>query len=73
MSEPKTVTDLIASAMDIQEKRRPDSDPGDVTIEIQDDMSLVTIFQRNWIRGFGDSVETAAQSFYDWVERGEPN
>lgn len=40
-----TPDELINEIFKIQEARNPDADPGDITIDIQDDMPLVMVRQ----------------------------
>lgn len=66
-----TVTEQIRIAMSIQESRRPDTDPGDVDISVQDDSAACCVVQNNAVRGFGGTVEDAVEMFYQWVVDGE--
>lgn len=40
-----TPDELVAAIFKVQSERSPDSDPGDLTIEVQDDMPLVMVSQ----------------------------
>ena len=45
-----TPDELVTEIFRIQQERNPDGDPGDLTIEVQDDMPLVMVRQsRMWI------------------------
>lgn len=66
-----TVTEQIRIAMSIQDARRPDDDPGDVQITVQDDSALCCVLQHSMVRGVGESVEVAVEMFYQWVVQGE--
>jgi hypothetical protein len=50
-----TPDELIAEIFRIQEERNPDEDPGDITIDVQDDMPLVMVSQT-----ISSSAEAAA-------------
>jgi hypothetical protein len=43
-----TPDELVAEIFRIQNERNPDADPGDLTIEIQDDMPMVLVWQAKW-------------------------
>lgn len=71
MAEEMTATDWIRAAFGLQEKAHPDEDPGDVTIDVQDDSMACVIFQKGQIVGMGSTIEEAAERFYDEVLRGD--
>ena len=57
-----TPDELVTEIFRFQQKRNPDSDPGDLTIEVQDDMPLVMVRQsRMWIE--------ARESFSEHIAR----
>lgn len=59
---PATADSLIAALFAAQNQLRPDEDPGDVAIGVQDDMPLVTVVQRDTIIGFGGTVLEALEN-----------
>lgn len=42
-----TPDEIIKEGFRLQEKHDPDSDPGDLSIEVQDDMPMVAVYQDN--------------------------
>lgn len=61
-----TPDELVSEIFRIQNERGPDSDPGDLTIDIQDDMAMVLVFQYNWDMdgeplGMGTTIQAALE------------
>jgi hypothetical protein len=62
-----TPDELVAEIFRIQNERNPDSDPGDLTIEIQDDLPMVLVWQYHWNDedgqpfGMGASIQGALE------------
>lgn len=49
-----TPDEIIQEIFKIQQERNPDSDPGDMTITVQDDMPLVNVAQHLWESDYAD-------------------
>jgi hypothetical protein len=64
-----TPDELVAEIFRIQDERNPDADPGDLTIEIQDDIPMVLITQDTWTDindiwqplGMGTTIQAALE------------
>lgn len=61
-----TPDEIVSEIFRIQNERDPDSDPGDLTIDIQDDMAMVLVFQLNWQAdgeplGMGTTIQAALE------------
>jgi len=79
-----TPDELINEIFKIQEQRNPDVDPGDITIDVQDDMPLVMVRQTIYHKpGMpfaehimlaqgtpGDSIQEALENFLQEVKDG---
>lgn len=65
-----TPDELVNEILRIQNERNPDADPGDITINVQDDMPLCTVHQKNeWI-GMGDNLQHALENALNNVTDG---
>lgn len=63
-----TPDEIVSEIFKIQNEANPDADPGDLTIDIQDDMELVAIFQMSWDMeqrieplGMGKNIQAALE------------
>lgn len=78
-----TPDELVREIFRIQEERWPNDDPGDMQIDIQDDMPLVVVRQAYTYRGEnlspaeymaivqgvpGSSIQDALENYLKWVQ-----
>lgn len=67
---------MINEIFRIQNERDPESDPGDIVIDIQDDMPMTLVIQPskqsmlNPYLGIGDSIQAALEDALENVRRG---
>lgn len=54
-----TPDEKIAEIFRLREEYEPDADPGDITINIQDDTPMVNIYQRDQWIGVGGTLDSA--------------
>lgn len=82
-----TPDETVQEIFKLQLERNPDSDPGDLTITVQDDMPLVNVTQNVWesdhadktfsefitlAQGtFGPTIEEALNSFLKEVQQND--
>lgn len=70
-----TPDEIITEIFRIQEERRPDTDPGDIDISVQDDMPMVAIHQQSpearpfGQLAFGESIQEALENALANVKR----
>lgn len=65
-----TPDELVAAIFAVQNGRNPTGDPGDITIDIQDDSALHVVFQKNQIIGFGGSIQEALEAAFAAIAAG---
>ena len=79
MKSEMTPDELVAAIFKAQNKLRPDEDPGDLTITVQDDMPLVEVHNAGlekdqeeafgiFTHCFGDSIQYALENALDIYE-----
>lgn len=64
----KTPDELVAELFRLQNEKRPDDDPGDLTIDVQDDSAATFVYQRGHIVGNGGSIQQALENAL-WTEQ----
>lgn len=69
MSRTDPVDDLVRRIMLTRERQEPDEDPGDITIQIQDDMDFVEVIQRDEVIGIGSTVYAALYQAFENVTK----
>jgi hypothetical protein len=64
-----TPDDLVNELFALQNAANPDDDPGDLSIDVQDDSALHAVFQRGRMIAYGGSIQEALeQAVQNWKD-----
>lgn len=68
-------TKLVSRLFRLQNEAKPDDDPGDLTIDVQDDSAMTAVFQKGRVIAYGGSIqealENAVKAQMTWMGRAE--
>ena len=69
--ETSTPDQIVDKIFNTRKEQQQDTDPGDITIVVQDDLPLVQVFQRGRVIGIGNSILDSLDVALQFVE--DPN